>query len=187
MNAYSEAPSSDSSIELVITAPECYSASLAFRARARLTLGVLTQLISDARHFVIISAPFIQRDQPFSRPIYEALGAALRRGISVDVVSTSVGLRVIASDKLLHDAEGKLRLFCPRANISDAQKLGSHAKLCLCDGEHAYVGSANLTLSGLSENLEMGLLVHGEAAQRISAFWRFILEEGLLVQVKVRP
>jgi phosphatidylserine/phosphatidylglycerophosphate/cardiolipin synthase-like enzyme len=56
----------------------------------------------------------------------------------------------------------KLTLFRPAANVIDEERLGSHAKFCVADGESAYVGSANLTGPGLAGQLEMGLLVHGE-------------------------
>lgn len=46
-------------VEFVITAPAPYGAEMAYRARARMTLGVLTQLIAQAERYVVIAAPFI--------------------------------------------------------------------------------------------------------------------------------
>jgi phosphatidylserine/phosphatidylglycerophosphate/cardiolipin synthase-like enzyme len=55
-----------------------------------------------------------------------------------------------------------LPLFRPHANIADEGWLGSDAKICLADDWHAYIGSTNLTGPGLSSNLGMGVVVHGE-------------------------
>lgn len=171
-----------SEVEMVITAPEPYAASLALRGRARMTLGALTQLIANAERYVTLSVPYIQEGDSVAVPIYLALQSALKRGVDVDIVSTLEGLRVFNKKNLGSGTKGRLRFFRPRANVEDERRLGSHAKLCLCDGAHAYVGSANLTVPGLAENLEMGLLVHGQIAQQITEFWRFLLEEKFFVE-----
>ena len=53
------------------------------------------------------------------------------------------------------------------------------------DGLHAYVGSANLTGPGLSEHLEMGLLIHGDISQRIATFWETTVQMGIFVEVDI--
>jgi phosphatidylserine/phosphatidylglycerophosphate/cardiolipin synthase-like enzyme len=62
-------------------------------------------------------------------------------------------------------------------------RLGSHAKFCVADGRRAYVGSANLTGPGLSEHLEIGLLVHGKVAKQIEELWLYSVEIGMFVKV----
>jgi len=47
----------------------------------------------------------------------------------------------------------------------------------------AYVGSANLTGPGLSDHLELGLLVHGQVAKQIEEMWQYSIEIGLFVEV----
>lgn len=170
--------------EFVITAPEPYGAELAYRARARSTLGVLTQLIAQAERQLVISAPYIQsREGVDAGPLADALRAALQRGVNVDVVSTGGGLQAVDAEQLRRTARGQLRLFQPRANIEDEGRLGSHAKFCLADDWHAYIGSANLTSPGLSTNMEMGMLVHGELARQVSEFWGYLHEVGFFVEV----
>jgi len=171
-----------SEVELVITTPEPYAASLAIRARARMTLGALTQLIANAERHVLLSVPYIQDANSVGIPIYLALQSALKRGVAVDVISTLAGVQTFR--KKLGKGTRGLRFFYPRANVEDERHIGSHAKLCVCDRAHAYVGSANLTVPGLTENIEIGLLVHGVIAQQITEFWRFLLEEGYLVQAE---
>ena len=77
---------------------------------------------------------------------------------------------------------GRLRFFQPLAKFEDERRLGSHAKFFIADGEHAYLGSANLTGPGLSEHLEIGLLVHGELAHQVDRFWQYLLEIGFFIE-----
>lgn len=169
-------------VELVITAPEPYGLELAYQTRCRVTLGVLTTLMAQARNHVVISAPFLQAGYGLSDgPLAYALRAALNRGVDVDIVSTKLGLQVLNATDLRQGARGKLRLFRHQANIEDEQNLGSHAKFCIADGEQAYVGSANLTGPGLSKHFEMGLLVRGEVAKQIEEFWEYAVDIGLFI------
>jgi phosphatidylserine/phosphatidylglycerophosphate/cardiolipin synthase-like enzyme len=175
----------DSLVQLVITAPEPYGAALAHRMRCRMTLGVLTQLLAQAKRYVVIAAPFMQAGYGLSGgALADALKAALQRGVNVDIVGTGKGLQTLDLVSLQQNAQGNLRLFQPKENITDEARLGSHAKFCIADNEKAYVGSANLTGPGLSKHLEMGLLVQGEVARQIEDFWRYCLEIELFVPVK---
>ena len=170
--------------EFVITAPEPYGAELAYRTRARLTLDALTQLIAQAKQSLVVASPFIQPNSGLdSGPLADALRGALRRGVMVDIVSTGSGLQSLALADLQRIAVGRLRFFQPRPNVEDERHLGSHAKFCIADSQHAYVGSANLTAPGLSGNLEIGLLVHGELALQIAEFWEFLLRTGFFIEV----
>jgi phosphatidylserine/phosphatidylglycerophosphate/cardiolipin synthase-like enzyme len=117
-------------------------------------------------------------------PIYRehyTLRAALQRGVNVDVVGTGQGLQTLDTTWLSQNAQGRLRLFQPKENMADAQRLGSHAKFCVADGRSAYVGSANLTAPGLGRHLEMGLLVQGDVARQIEEFWIYALEIELFI------
>ncbi len=176
---------SDPQVQLVITAPEPYGAALAYRMRCRMTLGVLTQLLAQAKKYVVIGAPFMQMGYGLSSgTLADALRAALRRGVNVDVVSTGQSLQTLDVAWLRQEAQGRLRLFQPKANMTDEQRLGSHAKFCVVDGQQAYVGSANLTGPGLSKHLEMGLLVQGDVARQIEEFWKYSVEIEMFVSVE---
>jgi len=177
----------DSSVELVITPPEPFGNVLADRTRCRTTLGVLTQLLAQAQERVVISAPFLQQGYGLSSgPMAIALKAGLKRGVNVDVVSTRRSLDTIDVSSFRQGALGSLRLFCSVANVTDATKLGSHAKFCVCDGTRAYVGSANLTNPGLTEHLEIGLFVAGRVAKQIEELWLYSIEIGLFICVDER-
>lgn len=169
-----------SDAQLVITAPAPYGPILANKVGARLTLGVLTQLISEAESRLIISAPYIQNS--FGLPANElqlSLKSALGRGIEVSLISTLKSLQKVGISEFSLSNSQKLKLFCPAANIENEDFLGSHAKFCVVDGEKAYIGSANLTKPGMHNNMELGILVEGAVAKQVEAFWVRALELGL--------
>jgi phosphatidylserine/phosphatidylglycerophosphate/cardiolipin synthase-like enzyme len=169
--------------EFVITGPGQHGPALAYRTRGRTTIGVLIQLFIEARRRVIVSAPYLQAGYGLSAgPLREAMRTALQRGVNVDAVSTGESLRTLNLPEVLRGARGTLRLFRPLSNIQDESRLGSHAKFCLADGTEAYVGSANLTGPGLSEHIEMGLLVRGQVARQIWEFWEYCLDLGLFIE-----
>ena len=97
-------------------------------------------------------------------------------------MSTGRSLGNIDRGWLTQQAKGALRLFRPAANIADEERLGSHAKFCVADRQSAYIGSANLTGPGLSEHLEMGLLVRGVIAKQIEEMWHYSVEVGLFLE-----
>jgi phosphatidylserine/phosphatidylglycerophosphate/cardiolipin synthase-like enzyme len=171
-------------VEFVITVPEPFGAELAYRARARTSLGVLAQLISQAERYLVIAAPYIQSGGAIDAgPLADALRAALQRGVNVDIVSTGGGLQAVDVERLRRTGRGQVRLFQPHANVEDEGRLGSHAKFCIADDWHAYIGSANLTGPGLSTNLEMGVLVHGGLASQVREFWMYLRDVGFFVEV----
>lgn len=175
---------SDSEAEFVITAPAPFSAQLAYEANARMTLGALTQLLSNSKKSIIISAPFIQKGKALDNgPLANALFEALKRGVDVDIISTGNSIRSVNVEYLKSISKGTLRFLRPIANANDERKLGSHAKFCISDSLHAYIGSANLTGSGLSDNLEMGLLVHGQLALQIEQFIKLLNQINFFVEM----
>lgn len=172
------------SAELVITAPQPFGSDVAYLFRCRTTLGVLTQLLAEARFEVVLAAPFMQPGEGLSAgPLCDALIAALRRGVNVSIVSTSASLESIDHSRLSENARGGIRFYQPEANKRNERMLGSHAKFCIADHEKAYVGSANLTGPGLSEHLEMGVLLRGDIVGQIEEFWLYALDAGFFLPV----
>ena len=170
--------------QLVITVPAPYGADLAYRARMRITIGVLTQLIAQSQHELVIAAPFLQRDQGLNRPpLSDALDAALARHVHIHIASTGTSLQHLKIGSDLDKYKSQIHFYQPQANIDNPEELGSHAKFCLADGELAYIGSANLTQPGLGRHLELGILVEGSVAHQVYAFWRYLLQIGVFVLV----
>lgn len=170
--------------QLVITAPEPYRVALAYRTRSRTTLGVLTELVSHAERTLVLATPFIQAGEGLlTGPLLAAVTSALRRGVLIDLASTGAGLETAGWYSLASQHKGQVRLFRSATNVVDESRLGFHAKFCLADGTRGYVGSANFTGPGLSEHLEMGLLIQGTIVRQVQQLWDYCIEIGLFVQV----
>lgn len=173
-------------VEIVATVPTALGAEFASRFGVRTTLGVLTQLLASARSEVVIGAPFIQGEAGLhAGPLGIALIAALRRGVHVDVISTGASLASLDISMLREAAPAGFRAFQPRVNVERPRSLGSHAKLCVSDGEHAYLGSANITQAGISGHLEMGVLLHGTPARQVLAFVRGLVAVEYLIEASI--
>jgi phosphatidylserine/phosphatidylglycerophosphate/cardiolipin synthase-like enzyme len=174
-------------VEAVVTVPDSLGPAFVSRFRMRTTLGVLTELLASARHEVVLGAPFVQGAEGLlAGPLGMALDACLRRGARVDLISTGASLAGLDLRNLRRAAAGRLRTFQPRSNVEDPRVLGSHAKFCLIDGEHAYIGSANITQKGISGHLEMGVLAHGAVPQQLAGLIRALLESEYFVEVLAR-
>ncbi len=170
--------------QLVITTPASYSVEFAHKVRARTTLGVLTTLIAQSERHLVLVVPFMQVNEGLSKePLAGALAAALKRGVSVELASTGKGLDTLNRDRLQKAAKKYIRFFQPVANYENTSILGVHAKFCVADAKHAYVGSANLTKPGLEEHLEVGMLVQGNAAEQLHAMWKFLVAKEFFTEV----
>jgi phosphatidylserine/phosphatidylglycerophosphate/cardiolipin synthase-like enzyme len=174
----------DSTTDLVITAPAEMISRLAYSARCRQTLGVLTELIAMATDRLIISAPFLQPGAGISTGVLNAaLKAALKRGVNVELVTTGQSLAGLDISSLKRAAFGHLRVSQPTTNVLDPKVLGSHAKFCVSDGVAAYIGSANLTGPGLAGHIELGVLVRGPLARQVEEFWLLCHQLGLFTEI----
>ena len=175
----------DELIEFVITIPEPFGAELAYNTHARTTLGVLTQLIAGAHQKIVLADPFIQAERSLSDgPLAQALQATLQRGVGIDIVTTSQSLQSLREIDWLYSPHQRVRFFRSKTNIEQEERLGSHAKFCMADETSVYVGSANLTGPGLTENLEMGFLVNGKYAKQVVDFWNHLVEKGFWIVVE---
>ena len=183
MSLSSEFDNDKDESEFVITAPTQYGHELAYRAKARMTLGVLVQLAAQSEKYFVISSPFITSSNDERSKILDiSIFSALKKGVIVNVVSTGSGLEAFDISNKYKEFDN-IHYFQPQINILNNNFLGSHAKFCLSDDMHDYIGSANLTGSGLFENLEMGILVHGKLARQISEFWKSLIEMEFFVEV----
>ena len=159
-------------------------AALAYSARCRQTLGVLTELIATATDRLIISAPFLQPGAGISTGVLNAaLKAALQRRVNVELVTTGQSLAGLDIAPLRRAALGHLRISQPTTNVLDPRVLGSHAKFCVSDGIAAYIGSANLTGPGLAGHIELGVLVRGPLARQVEEFCMLCHQLGLLTEL----
>jgi len=171
--------------EFVVTLPQVMGLSLASRTGARTTLGVLTELIASARERVVLGAPFMQGEEKLlAGPVGIAIRGALERGVDFDLISTGASLASLVPRAFSQKSNGRVRLYRPKENIQDERFIGSHAKFCISDSAHCYVGSANFTQRGISNQLEIGVLLHGRVARQIHTFIDKLLEAGFFKVVR---
>ena len=169
---------------LVVTPPGECGVAFAERIGARTTRGVLIELAASAEHSLFLASPFVQLSKrTVSGILGLALGAATARGVRLEVVSTDSGISAAKSSMLGVVRCDAATFYRPSSSLSYSE-LGSHAKVFMADEKVAYVGSANLTEPGLGGHLEMGLLVTGELAAQMAAFWRQLISTGMLEAVR---
>jgi phosphatidylserine/phosphatidylglycerophosphate/cardiolipin synthase-like enzyme len=179
-------------VEIVATVPEEMPRDLLVRTAMRTTLGVLVELIAESRSHVIFASPFLQLVTAVCRgSLGMAIGSAAERGVLIDVVSTSGSLVDVDTNSLFpHRTPMAIRVSQPRANLIDAEVMGSHAKFCLVDGTAAYIGSANFTENGFRKHFEVGVLVRGQSAHDLWSVVNRLFTEGFFVHrgwLSLRP
>jgi cardiolipin synthase len=114
----------------------------------------LIQMIDNAKENLIIEHAYFSDDK-----IIEAVCRAAQRGITIKIIlpkapDTHGCANMVTMNRLLDTG--------PETNLSIfLYPHMSHAKVVLCDGEIAAVGSANLTPRSMRTSREVTLFVHG--------------------------
>ena len=109
----------------------------------------MAQAIAQARRDVWL-ATYIYTDEGAVKPVTEALVAAARRGVQVRVVLDGFGSRtdLPALRRRLEEAGAQLSVFRPISRwwnwFQPGQLRRLHQKLCVVDGELAFVGGINM-------------------------------------------
>lgn len=126
----------------------------------RATFPVAKELIGSAKHRLIIAGYLAQAD------VLEKLGyrGALSRGVEVIVLLDKVDLANVDVQTLM--ATGASVVNCTPKNGALSK---FHVKALVADATNALVTSANFTHLGHGSNVELGLWVRGQAAERIDA------------------
>jgi phosphatidylserine/phosphatidylglycerophosphate/cardiolipin synthase-like enzyme len=127
----------------------------------RHTGETLVAIISSAREAVRLYAPYV--DAGGLEALRSSIAAAAGRGARITLAHLEGRIREQAVAQLVA-AINPLRIGVVRIPKSD---VFPHLKLVSADGHIAYVGSANLTWTGITSNLEMGTLVEGEGVRSI--------------------
>lgn len=175
----------NSQVELVLTLPESLGPEMAYLARARTTLGALTQMVAQAQRELVMAAPYTKGDIFGQGILQNALQHAVeKRHVELNIVTTGESLDSLANIAWIAANRVRVHFFRPKSNLNVEQLLGSHAKFCIADGQIAYIGSANLTFLGLHQHLEMGVLLYGELAKQVFDFWRLLIFNGFFGMVQ---
>lgn len=130
----------------------------------------LCRLIIESKEEICITNPFF--DYQGRRKVLAYLIAAAKRGVKIKIVSKRE-LRSEFTEQLIAFVSPLMRLGdkVEARTFREAQGYSVHAKFIVCDGNAAYLGSANLTGRSLSGNIETGVLMKGEGAQTLKAFF----------------
>jgi phosphatidylserine/phosphatidylglycerophosphate/cardiolipin synthase-like enzyme len=143
---------------------------------ADLRAGIL-EIISSARERIVLASPFWDRSTV--EELGELLGRRLEVGVAVDILGRfgddDDSLQALA---MRFSGRGRARIFSWHAAHPE-DPLGSqtfHFKAAVADGgDFAYVGSANLTISGLRSRMELGVLLRHEPAFQVACILDAVL------------
>ncbi len=148
---------------LVATVPP----DVAIRPPMRRTAGVIIDQIERARRSLLLAAPFA--DASALRFLEQSLLAAAGRGVQIRILTSADSTPAVQELGERWPTDGATRpLLVITALTTGMSTLGSHAKVVVVDGQHAYVGSANLTAAGLGRHVELGVEVEGAEVQELS-------------------
>ncbi|MGH3187543.1 MAG: DISARM system phospholipase D-like protein DrmC [Streptosporangiaceae bacterium] len=150
----------------------------------RATAAVLADVVGAAKHELLLMTYSAKPHQPLT----EALRAAVERGVAVSVV-----VETLQGAGSALSGEEPYRAFTAVAGIelwhwptSRRTEHGAkmHAKLAVADRRVLLITSANLTQSGVSKNIEAGLLIRGgPAPQRVAEHVAALRANGDLVRL----
>lgn len=150
----------------------------------RLTASVVAEVISGARERLLLLS-FTSYKVP---QVMDALGVAAAGGVDVDIV---LDRAIDNPDHLRFDEASRfaaldgVRVWHWPTDQRPPEGGTLHAKAVVADGRVALVTSANLTGRALSDNIELGLLVHDAAtAGEITAHVTGLMREGILARVE---
>ncbi len=138
----------------------------------RLTSALLG-LCRDARESLTVVSPYLESGGV--EWLLPGIEGALRRGVNVTVVSRELepGEPNMAALSDLFDLaggeNGDLRIYDYYEAHPDSRRplYTLHSKVLVADADRAYIGSANFTTYGFSQNLEVGVIVKGPQVERL--------------------
>jgi phosphatidylserine/phosphatidylglycerophosphate/cardiolipin synthase-like enzyme len=168
-------------VEIVLTLPQSLGPKMAYLARARTTMGALTQMVAQAQNKLVMAAPYIKGDIFGQGVLQNALQYAVeQRHVQLSVVSTGNSLDEFLEIPWIITNRARIIFYRPKINV-EIEQLGTHAKFCIADEVTAYIGSANLTFLGLHQHLEMGVLLHDDLAKQVYDFWKLLIANEFFI------
>jgi cardiolipin synthase len=175
-------------VDTVWTGPEVSG------SKTRRTDAVVREIISEAREELLVVGYWLVTSTIQVKELIELLKQKARNGVKIrfvfDPSEKSHGLdNLVALDGMW--ASGRpdtprqvfswskaMEKISSRAGVEYDRKL--HAKVIVADRHDALVTSANLTLAGLLQNLEMGFRVEGQMATAVVEHFDLLISEGIL-------
>lgn len=151
-----------------------------YRIPVRQTREVLLDVINAATRLLYVVSFAAYKVQS----VVDALESACSRGVEVRLIlepgaEQGGKLKHAAADAFQQIAEiARFYIWPPDTRPPNASM---HAKAAIADGSHAFVTSANVTESGVTGNMELGVLIHGgRLPQDLSDHFTQLIELGQL-------
>lgn len=160
-----------------------WTGPVAFDVPVRATGQVLADLVSEARRELILTT-YSARPYP---PLLAGLQSAVDRGVDVWVIVETLqgagsALQGEQPATAFAGLTGAHLWTWAVARRPEGAKM--HAKLAVADERTLFVSSANLTTSGIDNNMEAGVLVRGgSAARRAAEHLRALRRDQVLVRL----
>lgn len=142
---------------------------------------VLVDMIDSANASIILLFPFVDMEgvEEICRAIERALLREVRVTLRTRYLSNRQSANARLAERLSRAPKGDQFFEAGAMSLSDASRELLHAKaLVVDDGRRAYVGSANLTLGGLGDSIEIGLALEGASAASVAALVREVVSAG---------
>ena len=151
-------PAAADAPQLCLTMPT-WLRPTSFAAPTATTEVAMINVILHAKVSLRLAFPFID---PASMEVLRQLGYAWKRGCSVQILCRDMStIDAMGLDREFLSAlrEGRRGAACRIPVWVDNVKWTFHAKVLIADEISAYVGSANLTKSSLTDQAEVGILI----------------------------
>jgi hypothetical protein len=148
-------------------------------------LNFLSELIDSANHELIVVAPYWSK--PGIESVIRRLKSRSKPELEVLIMvpaemseSNLIGLETFKDH--MRDLGAKVLCISPQ-DLSTGSPPLVHAKAIISDGEHAYVGSANLSDNGLSRSIEVGIGIRGSEVKHLRNWFLKIVENFTIAKV----
>lgn len=147
----------------------------------------LLNLCRESEESIVLVSPYLEVSG--MDWLFPGLEGALERGVDLTLVSRELNEgepNFRAIERLVAVAEecdGELTVYDyyqPRSD-SDKPLYTLHSKVLLADDSTAYLGSANFTKYGFSENLEVGVVLQGSKVNQLADLLSHVIENNAVL------
>lgn len=164
--------SNNDSVELIATVP------MSFNTKVKRINNVVIDLIDSAEKSIIITGYSVSN---FVDELIDKIIAKSEKGILVKVYLNDLQKQHYIN-KLIRYKSRFLKIYNYSNDVDEMAAL--HAKIVSVDGCKTAVSSANLSYHGLSENIELGCLIHSEKfAKELSELFKTLLFSRVILEV----
>lgn len=146
--------------------------------------SALLDICRSADESLLVVSPFLESQG--IKWLQPGIEGALRRGVDVTIVSRELregepNMRALTDLVELEGGQnGTLRVFDYYEPDPDSEKplYTLHSKVIVADEREAYIGSANFTNYGLSQNLEVGVILRGEEVSDLQMVFSDVIDRA---------